>query len=102
MTYAFNMGKANLFISHFTLICSGSFSCFSSPVIFSLASVHSSIAGKELSIQITFCGEALECLHSIMFKMQFVFCIGRSCVYCDCMNVFVVLACFVCTVAMPC
>ena len=56
---------------------------------------------KELSIQITFCGEALECYHSILFKMQFVFCVGRSFVCCVCMSVFVVLACLVCTVAMP-
>ena len=33
--------------------------------------------------------------------MQFVFCVGRSFVCCVCMSVFVVLACLVCTVAMP-
>ena len=65
---------------------------FFSAVIFSLASIHSCIAEMDLSIQITFCGEALECLHSTLFKMQFVFCFGRGFVYYVCMYVFLVLA----------
>ena len=83
-------------IFYFFKFCSEKFFLFFfSAVIFSLALIHSRIAGKELSIQITFCGGALECLHSILFKTQFVFCVGQSFVYCVCMYVFVLLACSV-------
>ena len=49
----------------YPLICSGSFSCFSYAVLFSLASIHSRVAGKQLS----------------EFISNLYFCVGRSFVY---------------------